>query len=30
MRPFVVMPAEVLKIEHQAGHPMENPGHAGH
>ncbi|MDP9795021.1 FtsP/CotA-like multicopper oxidase with cupredoxin domain [Catenuloplanes nepalensis] len=30
MRPFVVMPAEVLKIEHQAGHPMENPGHSGH
>ncbi|MEV6345845.1 multicopper oxidase domain-containing protein [Actinoplanes sp. NPDC051851] len=30
MRPFVVMPAEVMKIEDQAGHPMENPGHGGH
>ncbi|GAB3440156.1 multicopper oxidase family protein [Actinophytocola sediminis] len=31
MRPFVVMPAEVLKIEHQHGHPMPQPdGHAGH
>lgn len=31
MRPFVVMPAEVMKIEHQHGHPMPQPGgHAGH
>ncbi|MFC0531306.1 multicopper oxidase family protein [Phytohabitans kaempferiae] len=30
MRPFVVMPAQVLKIEHQGGHPMAGPGHSGH
>ncbi len=30
MRPFVVMPAEVMKIEHQGGHPMPGPGHTGH
>ncbi|MFY1638095.1 multicopper oxidase family protein [Solwaraspora sp. WMMB335] len=31
MRPFVVMPAEVMKIEHQGGHPMGGgAAHGGH